>query len=70
MNKTKELIETWKEFQKSLNYAEHALVWERGCYENPADFDNHANKVYEFKKFWIRIDEIIKSLEAENGHSN
>ena len=71
MNKTKELIETWKEIEKYLNDAENGMRFmadEYCC--SQAETARALKKLNEFKDLRKKLDETIKSLEAENGHSD
>lgn len=71
MNKIKELIETWKAFDKYLNDAEKGMrfIADEYCCSQ-AEIDRVLKKLNEFEALRKKLDEIIKSLGAENGHSN
>ena len=71
MDKTKELIETWKAFDKYLNDAENGMGFmaDEYCFSQD-EFAKALIKLNEFKDLRKKLDVIIKSLEAENGHSN
>lgn len=71
MDKTKELIETWKKIEKYLNDAENGMRFmadEYCC--SQAEFARALKKFNEFKDLCKKLDEIIKSLEAENGQTD
>lgn len=71
MNKTKELIETWKEIDKYFNDAENSMRFmadEYCC--SQAEIARALKKLNEFEALRKKLDEIIKSLEAENERSN
>ena len=71
MDKTKELIETWKKFKECLDYTEDSFFFmadEYCCRQ--AEFDGVLKELNKFKDLRQKMDELIKSLEAKNGHSN
>ena len=68
MNKTKELIETWKEIEKYLNNAENGMRFmadEYCC--SQAEIARALKKLNEFQALRKKLDEIIKSLEVDEN---
>ena len=71
MNKTKELIQTWKEIEKYLSDNDDAIYYGIDQYKvNEEDSRKRWMKFTDFQDLRIKMDELIKSLEAKNGHSN
>lgn len=71
MDKMKELIETWKEIEKYLRDNDDAIYYGINQYSvNEADSRRRWLRFTDFQDFRIKMDVIIKSLEAKNEHSN
>ena len=71
MDKTKELIETWKEIEKYLTDNDDAIYFGIDQYSvNEKDSRKRWLRFTDFQDLRLKMDVLIKSLEAENGHSN
>lgn len=71
MDKTKELIETWKEIDKYLSDNDDAIYYGINQYSvNEEDSRRRWMRFTDFQDLRIKMDVIIKSLEAENGQTN
>lgn len=71
MDKTKELIETWKEIEKYLTDNDDAIYFGIDQYRvNEKDRRKRWMRFTDFQDLRVKMNEIIKSLEEENGHSD
>lgn len=74
MDKTKELIETWKEYDRYLDKAERGIYFMEDNYcdsgedFNWTEFHNAMKELKRFKDLREKINELINSLdEGENA---
>ena len=66
MNKTKELIETWKEIEKYLTDNDDAIYFGIDQYSvNEKDSRKRWSQFTDFQDLRIKMDELIKSLEVD-----
>lgn len=68
MNKTKELIETWKEIEKYLSDNDDAIYFGIDQYSvNKEDAKKRWLRFTDFQDLRQKINEIIKSLEVDEN---